>query len=96
MPGASSPGSGSGRRCRRSLRGVAPLAPADQRGALLSATYILVYLSFSVPAVIGGAAVSVVGLSAAIIGYGLVVMALAALSAIAISRRLATVEGASS
>jgi MFS family permease len=77
------------------LRGVAPLAPPERRGALLSATYVLVYLSFSVPAVIGGAAVSVVGLSTAIIGYGLVVMALAALSAIAVSRRLATVERAS-
>jgi MFS family permease len=77
------------------LRGVAPLAPPEGRGALLSATYVLVYLSFSVPAVIGGAAVSVVGLSTAIIGYGLAVMALAALSAIAVSRRVATVKGAS-
>jgi predicted MFS family arabinose efflux permease len=76
------------------LRGVAPLAPPERRGGLLSATYVVVYLSFSVPAVLGGAAVSVVGLATAIIGYGLVVMALAALSAIAVSRRLTTVETA--
>ena len=75
------------------LRGVAPLAPPERRGALLSATYVVVYLSFSVPAVIGGAAVSVVGLATTIIGYGLVVMALAALSAIAVSRRMTTAGG---
>jgi MFS family permease len=76
------------------LRGVAPLVAPERRGALLSATYVVVYLSFSVPAVIGGVAVSVVGLATTIIGYGLVVMILAASTAIAVSRSLAKVEPA--
>ena len=73
------------------LRAVAPLAPPERRGALLSATYVVVYLSFSVPAVVAGTAVGLVGLPTATIGYGLVVMVLAALSAVAVSGRLTDV-----
>lgn len=76
------------------LRTVAPLAPPEQRGALLSATFVLIYLSFSVPAMIGGVAVTIYGLEATAYVYGLAVMALAAFTTVAVSRRLAAVEPA--
>ena len=76
------------------LRTVAPLAPPEQRGALLSATYVLIYLSFSVPAMIGGVAVTIYGLEATAYVYGLGVMVLAAFTAVAVSRRLQTVRAA--
>jgi hypothetical protein len=76
------------------LRTVTPLAPANQRAALLSATYVLIYLSFSVPAVIAGVAVTVFGLEATTYVYGLAVMGLAAATTVAVSRRLAAVTPA--
>jgi MFS family permease len=76
------------------LRTVAPLAAPEHRGGLLSATYVLIYLSFSVPAMIAGVAVTVFGLEATAYAYGLAVMALAAVTTVAVSRRLATLEAA--
>ena len=76
------------------LRTVAPLAPAEQRAGLLSATYVLIYLSFSVPAMIGGVAVTIYGLEATAYVYGVAVMALAAFTTVAVSRRLATAQPA--
>jgi hypothetical protein len=76
------------------LRSLAPLAPADQRGALLASIYIVLYLSFSVPAIIAGVAVSQFGLHGTTYAFGLVVMALAAITAIAVSRRRAGAESA--
>ena len=77
------------------LRMVSPATPPERRGGLLSATYVVVYLSFSVPAVIGGAAVGVYGLRPTTIAYGLVVVALALMSSVAIARRQATLPTAS-
>ena len=74
------------------LRTVAPLAPADQRAALLSATYVLIYLSFSVPAMVAGVAVTIYGLEPTAYAYGLAVMALAGFTTVAVSRRLAAVS----
>ena len=74
------------------LRTVAPLAPAEQRAALLSATYVLIYLSFSVPAMLAGVAVTTLGLEPTAYAYGIAVMALAAFTTIAVSRRLAAVS----
>jgi MFS family permease len=74
------------------LRTVTPLAPAEQRAALLSATYVLIYLSFSVPAMIAGVAVTIYGLEPTAYAYGLAVMALAAFTTVAVSRRLAAVS----
>jgi MFS family permease len=76
------------------LRSLAPLAPADQRGALLASIYIVLYLSFSVPAIIAGVAVSQFGLHGTTYAFGLVVMALAAITAVAVSRRRAGAESA--
>ena len=69
------------------LRSVTPLAPPNERGSLLAAIYIVVYLSFSLPAVIAGVFVGLYGLRATASGYGLVVMALAASTAVLASRR---------
>jgi MFS family permease len=69
------------------LRSVTPLAPANKRGALLAAIYIVVYLSFSLPTIGAGVAVSVYGLRGTAYGYGLAVMALAAITAVLASRR---------
>jgi MFS family permease len=70
------------------VRVTAPLAPPDRRGALVAAIYLVTYLSFSVPTIIAGAAVTVFGLQATAYGYGTVVMALAAVTTLAVSRRL--------
>lgn len=75
-------------------RSLAPLAPPDRRGALLAAIYVVIYFSFSVPAIVAGGAVSVFGLRGTTYAYGLGVMALAAVTTVAVSCRLAAGEAA--
>lgn len=70
------------------VRSLTPLAPPDKRAALLAAIYVVVYPAFSVPAVLAGVAVSHYGLRSTTYVYGVVVMVLAAVTTIAISRRL--------
>lgn len=69
------------------FRSLAPMAPPDRRSALLAAIYMTVYLSFSLPAVIAGVAVTHYGLRDTTYAYGLVVMALATITTIAVSRQ---------
>jgi MFS family permease len=69
------------------VRSLALLAPADTRGALFASVYVVLYLSFSFPAVVAGVAVTRYGLRNTTYGYGLVVMALAAVTTVAIARR---------
>ncbi len=69
------------------VRATAPLAPPDRRGALVAAIYVVTFVSFSVPTVLAGALVSVLGLRVTSLGYGLVVMTLAAITTVAVSRR---------
>jgi MFS family permease len=69
------------------FRSLAPLAPPDRRGALLAALYFVVYLAFSIPAVIAGIGVNQVGLRDTTYAYGLAVMTLAGLTTAAVSRR---------
>jgi MFS family permease len=76
------------------LRIITPLASAERRGALVGAIYVVTYLSFSVPAVIGGAAATAFGLRSTTFGYGLVVIGLAGATTIAVSRRMARVHAA--
>jgi hypothetical protein len=70
------------------VRATAPLVAPEHRGALVAAIYVAVYASFSVPTVIAGAAVSSIGLVPTAYGYGAIVMALSAITTIAVSRRL--------
>jgi MFS family permease len=74
------------------VRATAPLARPEQRGALVAAIYVVVFVSFSVPTVVAGALVSVFGLRATSLGYGLVVITLAAITTVAVSRRLGTID----
>jgi MFS family permease len=76
------------------VRVTAPLAPPVRRGALAAAIYLVTYLSFSIPTIIGGAAVTVFGLRDTAYGYGIVVMGLAAVTTVAVSRRLRRVRPA--
>ncbi len=77
------------------FRSIAPLAEPARRGALLAAMYIVLYVSFSVPTIIAGIAVSRFPLRNTTYVYGLVVMALAAITTVAVSRRSRTAELAS-
>jgi hypothetical protein len=69
------------------VRSLSVAAPSNQRGALFAAIYVAVYLSFSIPAIIAGGAVGAVGLRATAYVYGLVVMALALVTTVSVSRR---------
>jgi hypothetical protein len=87
--GSTLAGAGLGPAFSAFVRIVAPLAPAESRGGLIGAIYVVTYVSFSVPAVIGGAATTLFGLRATTLGYGVVVMALCGATTIAVSRRMA-------
>lgn len=65
------------------------VAPADRRAALVAAIYVGIYLSFSIPAILAGVAVTRFGLRETAFGYGILVIALATLTAAQVSRRVA-------
>jgi predicted MFS family arabinose efflux permease len=69
------------------VRMLTPLAPPEQRAALLAAIFVTVYVSFSVPAVLAGVFTNAVGLRATTYGYGVVVGVLAAITTIVVARR---------
>ena len=73
------------------VRATAPLAAPEQRAALLAAVVVTVYLSFSVPTVLAGAAATVIGLVPTTYAYGVIVVALAGMTTYAVSRRLRAV-----
>jgi MFS family permease len=70
------------------VRATAPLVPPERRGALVAAIYVVTYLSFSVPTIIAGAVVTVYGLRDTAYVYGIVVIALAAVTTTAVAERL--------
>jgi MFS family permease len=76
------------------VRATAPLVRPERRGRLGAAIYVAVYLSFSVPTVLAGAAASVVGLVPTAYGYGGVVMVLAGITTLAVTRRLRVLNAA--
>jgi MFS family permease len=82
-------GIGFGAAFSGTLRSVLPLAVTDERAGLLAAFYVEGYLSFSLPAVLAGLAVPMVGLTVAAYVYGtaVIVMALASMVAVGFSRR---------
>jgi MFS family permease len=82
-------GIGFGAAFSGTLRSVLPLAMTDERAGLLAAFYVEGYLSFSVPAVLTGLAVPMVGLTVAAYVYGtaVIAMALASMIAVGFSRR---------
>ena len=76
------------------VRSTAPLAPPERRGGLVAAIYVAVYLSISVPTVLAGAAATLVGLVPTAYGYGAIVIVLAAITTVAVSRRLRRIRSA--
>ena len=78
-------GIGFGAAFSGTMRTVLPLAKTDERAGLLAAFYVEGYLAFSLPAVLIGLAVPLVGLTLAAYVYGtaVIVMALASMIAVA-------------
>ena len=70
------------------VRTIAPLAPPEGRGGLLGAMYFSTYLSFSIPTLIAGAAVTLYGLRDTTLVYGVAVMLLATATTVVVVRRL--------
>jgi hypothetical protein len=77
-------GIGFGAAFSGTMRTVLPLAQTDERAGLLAAFYVEGYLSFSLPAVLAGLAVPMVGLTVAAYVYGTAVIGMALASMIAI------------
>lgn len=69
------------------VRSLGPLAPPEKRGALFAAVYIVVYVAISVPTVVAGIALTHFGLKNTAYAYGVVVIVLAAMTFVAVSRR---------
>jgi MFS family permease len=77
------------------VRATSLLVHPEQRAALVAAIYVVVFVSFSVPTIVAGALVSIFGLRPTALVYGVVVMALAAATTVAVSRRLKEAASAS-
>nr|WP_296765901.1 MFS transporter [Rhodococcus sp. (in: high G+C Gram-positive bacteria)] len=73
-------GSGWGSTFLGAMRTLGALVPADERGSVFATTFVISYLAFSVPAVIGGFAVHTFGLQPTAVVYGSFVIVLALLS----------------
>jgi len=80
-------GLGFGPASTGAFRGIAELAQPNARAALLAALFIVIYLSFSIPAIVAGIAVNAVGVRATIYAYGAVVILLAAATTVSMQRR---------
>ncbi|RYZ10641.1 MAG: MFS transporter, partial [Comamonadaceae bacterium] len=79
-------GMGFGGGLNANVRLLVPAAAPHERAGLLSSFFILSYLAFSIPAMLAGLAIGTVGLHAATLTYGAVLVVLAAL-AWALARR---------
>lgn len=78
-------GAGWGGTFLGAMRTLGALVPADERGSVFATTFVLSYLAFSVPAVIGGLAVHSFGLEPTALVYGGFVIVLALASSIGFS-----------
>lgn len=84
-------GTGFGLGFLGALRTLLPVAQPHERAGLMAAFYILSYLSFSIPVIIAGVLVNILGLAAASYWYGAALMVLAATALIGI--RLFPMDG---
>ena len=82
-------GFGQGCACSGPLRSVLPLAAAGERAGLLSTFYVECYLAFSLPVILVGLLVPVVGLpiSAYIYGAAVLLLAISSLIVMGVSAR---------
>lgn len=79
--GAVVAGAGWGSTFLGAMRTLGAIVPAAERGSMFATTFVLSYLAFSLPAVIGGTAVHVFGLEPTALVYGGYVIVLALVSA---------------
>ena len=69
------------------IRSVAAVAPAEQRAAVMSAFYVVAYLSLSVPTLIAGLVVPSLGIEPTFRIFGSAVVALAVATALGTRHR---------
>lgn len=81
-------GVGFGAAFSGTMSAVLPLAKTDERAGLLAAFYVEGYLAFSLPAVLTGLTVPMVGLTVAAYAYGaaVILMALASMVAVTLAK----------
>ena len=80
-------GLGFGSAFNGTLRSLVPLAEAHERAGLMSTFFVLSYLAFSLPAIAAGLLAGYIGLQAASVGYGLLLVALGCLALAMMARR---------
>jgi hypothetical protein len=80
-------GLGFGAAFNGTLRSLVPLAEAHERAGLMSTFFVLSYLAFSVPAILAGLLAGRIGLQAASIGYGVLLVALGGVALAMMGRR---------
>lgn len=71
-------GFGFGASFSGTLRALGPLAHAHERAGLFAVVFLVAYLSFGLPAIIAGVLVTPLGLLPTVLGYGTVVLLVAA------------------
>ena len=80
-------GLGFGAAFNGTLRSLVPLAEAHERAGMMSTFFALSYLAFSVPAIAAGLLAGRIGLQAASVGYGLLLVALGCVALAMMARR---------
>ncbi len=80
-------GLGFGAAFNGTLRSLVPLAEAHERAGLMSTFFVLSYLAFSLPAIAAGLLAGYIGLQAASVGYGLLLVALGCVALMMMARR---------
>src|SRR5882757_9112612 len=76
-------GVGFGASFSGALRTITPLAAPHQRAGLFAAVFLVAYLAFGIPAIVAGLLVGVVGLLNTVLGYGVAIIATAAVGLLA-------------
>jgi MFS family permease len=76
-------GVGFGASFSGALRTITPLAAPHQRAGLFAAVFLVAYLAFGVPSILAGLLVGVVGLLNTVLGYGVAIIAAAAVGLLA-------------
>jgi hypothetical protein len=61
------------------FRGLEPLAPEHERAGTFAAVYVAAYLALGVPAVVAGQLIAPLGLLTVIVGWTVLIVALAAI-----------------
>ncbi|HWN31247.1 MAG TPA: hypothetical protein VNP03_00810 [Pseudonocardia sp.] len=76
-------GVGFGASFSGALRTITPLAAPHQRAGLFAAVFLVAYLAFGIPSIVAGLLVGVVGLLKTVLGYGVAIIAAAAVGLLA-------------